>query len=124
MTIFTAKWEYEINGIQCERLIEADQVSVAYDSRTPDIKNQKGAPSPRLGIYNVPINGIIVLGNPESGSDSMALTFGTIYIMNRDGRTVGKYYLAKDPPWEVNTDAADHTVVGMAQPETQDGSKA
>lgn len=98
---FTAKWVYDTNGIQRERLIEADQVNVAYDGRTPN------APpvALMLGVYAVPPTGIVVLGNPESGAESLALTFGKVYIMNRDGRTVATYHLAKDCPWAVNGEA-------------------
>jgi hypothetical protein len=96
MTIFTAKWVYEVAGIQHERLIEADQVHVAYDARTPTIRETKGVPNPKLGVYEVPQHGVVVLGNCYDGGDSMALAFGTVYIMNCDGKTVAKYHLSKE----------------------------
>lgn len=96
MTIFTAKWVYEKDGIQHERLLETDQVHVAYDQRISDAK----VLMQKLGIYIVPPHGLVVLGNCYEGADSMSLTFGIVYIMNRDGKTVAKYHLAPIPPWE------------------------
>jgi hypothetical protein len=105
MTIFTAKWVYTVDGLQHERLIETDQVSVAYDERTPNGEKPVESPQLKLGIYNVPLrNGLVVLGNPYEGSESMALAFGTVYVMNRDGKTIAKYHLAKPGPWVNGTD--------------------
>lgn len=90
---FTVRWECKIGGISRQRIIEADQVNVAYDDRPPT-----DAPTTAtLGVYAVPEGGgIVVLGNPESGAESLALIFGRVYIMNKDGKTVATYKLA-DP---------------------------
>lgn len=95
MTIFTVKWVYTLDGIERERVLEADQVNIAWDNRAPG-NEPKTSDGPKLGIYGVPQRGgIVVLGNPEQGSDSMALTFGKVYVMNRDGKTVAKYDLGE-----------------------------
>lgn len=108
MTTFTVMWRYTTrDGVQRERLIEADTVNVAFDARTPDTKGT----SQNLGIYNVPGSGLVVLGNPEEGAESMALAFGDVFVMNRDGKTVAKYHLAKDPPWEDHSDTAPDYVL-------------
>jgi hypothetical protein len=113
MTTFTAKWVYEEAGIKHERLIEADEVHVAYDERKPDEKGVSG----KLGIYTVPSNGgVVVLGNCYEGGDSMALVFGTVYIMNREGKTVAKYYLAKAPPWGEQSGATRPELVHEQSP--------
>lgn len=90
---FTVRWAYEVDGIQRERLIEADTVHASYDARTPDKHSAQGA---MLGIYRVSEGGLVVIGNPYLGADSMALAFGTVYVMNRDGKTVAKYILQQD----------------------------
>ena len=87
---FTVKWEYTLDGVSRSRIIETDQVNVAYDNRAP------GAPpsEPMLGIYPVGRSGCVVLGNPSDGGESMNLTFGKVYVMNRDGKTIATYTLA------------------------------
>ncbi|HVX56441.1 MAG TPA: hypothetical protein VHA37_01805 [Candidatus Saccharimonadales bacterium] len=90
---FTAKLVYEQDGVQRERLMDTDQVHAAWDARTP---GQKDLEPMKLGVYDIPRSGgIVVLGNYLEGAESMAFTFGTIYIMNRDGKTVSKYHLSK-----------------------------
>lgn len=93
-TPFTVKWEYRVDGIQRSRIIEADQVNVAYDER-PD-PGAEGLPA-KLGIYQVGPHGCVVIGNPENGAESMALTFGKVYVMNREGKTVSTYTLGEPP---------------------------
>jgi hypothetical protein len=92
---FTVRWEYKIEGVSRQRLIEADQVHVAYDER-PQPGGGRDLAGAMLGIYSVPSTGIVVLGEPSDGSNSMALTFGKVYVMNREGKTVATYKLA-DP---------------------------
>jgi hypothetical protein len=100
MTTFIVKWCYNRDGAQLERLIETDQVNAAYDERTPD-RRKPDAPALMFGCYQVPASGgIVILGNYYEGADSMCLSFGTVYVMNRDGKTVAKYHLSKDAPWE------------------------
>jgi hypothetical protein len=91
--MFSVKWDYEVDGIARSRVIEADQVNVAYDNRPPDCP----AESQKLGVYHVPQRGVVVLGNPHNGAESMALTFGKVYVMNGDGRTVATYTLGPVP---------------------------
>jgi hypothetical protein len=113
MTIFTAKWVYTADGIQHERLIETDQVHTAWDERTPDAKNGLER---KLGAYDIPQNGgLVVLGNCYECGDSMAISFGTVYVMNRDGKTVAKYHLPVNPPWDGKGNAA-----GQAEPDRRD----
>jgi hypothetical protein len=102
MTTFTAKWVYKdyVSGAQCERLINASGgVHVAYDDRTPDRKINES--KLMLGIYTIPTSGgVVVIGeNVDDGGNSMALAFGTVYIMNDAGKTVAKYYLSETPDW-------------------------
>lgn len=97
MTIFTAKWCYVNDGVYTERLIEADQVYTSFH----DLGSlpRDGAPyDKKLGVYTVPRDGLVVIGNPSDGAESMALAFGKVYIMNRDGATVATYQLARDEP--------------------------
>ena len=105
---FTVKLEYEIDGVSRQRLLSTDQFNVAYDNTTP---NSPAKETPRLGVYQVPRSGIVVLGNPHDGAESMAFTFGTVYVMNRDGKTVAKYKLADRPDYEeAQGDKAPKTV--------------
>lgn len=92
---FTVKWVYKVDGILRERVIEASQINVAYDDRPPS-QEPATTDGPMLGIYSVDRTGIVVIGNPGEGSESMALTFGTVYVMNKEGHTVATYRLA-DP---------------------------
>src|SRR6185312_7805611 len=99
-TPFTVKWEYKLDSISRSRIIEADQIHTAFDDRPA---NEPGH-SAMLGVYTVASQGLVVLGDPSDGSSSMALGFGEVYVMNRDGKTVAKYKLA-DP--EAKTDQAE-----------------
>lgn len=96
--MFTVKWKYDVDGVSRERVFDADQVEVAYDNRN---EVPKGCPvsqvSAKLGIYYVPPRGVVVIGNPHQGSDSMAFTFGKVYVMNAEGATVSTYTLDTDP---------------------------
>ena len=74
MSKFTVKWQYDDNGVSKERILDADEVHCAYDNRTPD----RPANVEMLGIYAVPASGIVVIGNPYDGSESIALTFGKV----------------------------------------------
>ena len=92
---FTVKWEYTLDGVLRSRIIEADQVNVAYDNRVP-LDRGRDHEEAKLGVYPVGRSGCVVLGNPSDGGESMSLTFGKVYVMNRDGRTIATYTLA-DP---------------------------
>lgn len=94
MTIFTVKWCYRTQGVDRERILETDAVAVAYHN----VVSGGSTVSQKLGVYNVPSKGIVVIGNPYEGADSMAFIWGTIYVMNRDGRTIAKYVLDQDCP--------------------------
>src|SRR5580698_9531298 len=84
--MLTAKWCYEADGISRERVFETDAVSIAYDNRG---SLPAGCPvsqtAAQLGIYYVPPGGIVVIGNPHEGADSMAFAHGKVFVMNRDG---------------------------------------
>jgi len=86
---FTVRWEVETGGLLSHRIIEADQVHAAFNNTFP-IQELK------LGVYNVGSRGVVVIGNPHEGSESMCLAHGMVYVMNRDAKTVAKYKLA-DP---------------------------
>lgn len=96
--MFTVKWKYEVDGISRERVFDTDQVQVAYDNRD-DVP--AGCPvsqvSAKLGIYHVPPRGVVVIGNPHDGANSMAFAFGKIYVMNSEGATVSTYSLETAP---------------------------
>lgn len=96
-TPFTVRWEYDLGGISKQRLIDTDQVHVAYDQRAPVGGEREPT---KLGIYNVYRTGVVVLGNPYDGAESMCLAFGTVFVMNRDGKTVAKYHLGPVPGTE------------------------
>lgn len=96
--MFTVKWKYEVDGISRERVFDADQVQVAYDNRDAPPKGcPVGQVSAKLGIYHVPPRGVVVIGNPHDGADSMAFTFGKVYVMNSDGATISTYTLDMNP---------------------------
>lgn len=96
MSAFTVKWVVEDNGIERTRILDADQVSVAYDNRPPQ---HPGDPSNRvaetLGVYAVPRTGCVVIGNPYEGGESMCLAHGKVYVMNEQGATVSTHQLSK-----------------------------
>lgn len=118
MTAFTVKWQTrgtysKTTAGQHERLIETDQVHALFDDRTPDKRDTE--PRLMLGIYTVPLSGgIVVLGNYHEGAESMALTFGDVYVMNREGKTVAKYHLSKEPLWQEDAVQGDEAPKGKA----------
>lgn len=97
---FTVIWRYTVDGIARERILEADQVHVAYDNRNSGDPNQA-----MLGAYSVGASGLVVIGDPGDGGKSMALAFGNVYVMNAHGKTVATYKLA-DPDRVFTGDAA------------------
>lgn len=89
MSRFTVKWVVNCNGVVRHRIFDADQISYAADERPPD----RPANSEKLGIYGVPSCGLVVIGNPHVGADSMAFSCGVVYVMNEAGKTVATYRL-------------------------------
>lgn len=101
--MFTVKVCYE-DDVSRERILTADTVESAFPASC------EYGYAPKLGVYDVPPYGIVVLGNPSDGAKSMAFTFGTIFVMNEQGATVSKYKLA--------------TTKSMGAPRPLDGPKA
>lgn len=116
MSKFTVKWCNEDGNIATERLIDADQVQVKFDNRTPDAHGT----AQFLGIYQVPPTGIVVIGNPNDGAESMALASGTVYVMNEQGATVARYRLAET---NQHSDGRDKLKAHYATPKMQPGYK-
>lgn len=96
-TAFTVRWEYESGHILRHRLFDTDEVNVAFDNHYHPGGRPETTPPPKLGIYDVPDTGVVVVGNPYMGAESLALAFGMVYVMNRDGKTVAKYKLGQVP---------------------------
>jgi hypothetical protein len=96
--MFTVKWIYDASGVSRERVFETETVEVAFDNRD-DVP--AGCPvsqvSAKLGVYHVPPRGVVVIGNPHNGAESMAFAHGNVYVMNSDGNTISKYKLAEVP---------------------------
>jgi hypothetical protein len=96
--MLTAKWCYDDDGVSRERVFETPTVDVAYPNPCQDgPKERRG---PMLGVYSVPLGGLVVIGNSADGAESMAFAFGTVYVMNDHGRTVATYRLPPNPVWE------------------------
>jgi len=86
--MLTVKWCTESFGATRERVFETETVEVAWPDQNP-------ADFPRkLGIYDVPDTGLVAIGNPHQGAESMAFAHGKIYVMNDKGKTVASYQLA------------------------------
>lgn len=106
MSLFSVRWSHELDGISRERILDSDQVNVAFDNRVPSANDSV---CEMLGIYTVPKSGVVVLGNPHNGADSMALTFGTVYVMNGEGKTIAKYKLGDPKVWATGVSEAEAT---------------
>lgn len=91
---FSVKWKTSSpDGTERHRIFSTDQFQYAGRNSPPH-----GAPeahTPKLGVYNVPPDGLVVIGNPHCGADSIAFGCGTIYVMNEAGKTVATYHLGE-----------------------------
>lgn len=95
--MFTVKWCTTLRDVERERVFQTDIFEYAAPTSQPPTGGKPTAPRarPKLGIYDVADCGLVVIGNPCEGAESMAFAHGVVYVMNEQGRTVAKYTLAR-----------------------------
>jgi hypothetical protein len=90
--MFSVKWIYQQNGLEVNRIFEAERVATAFrNDGPPDSPRRQFNPT----LFGREVErALVILGDGDL--DDISIDCGKVYVMNQAGRTVASYDLG-DP---------------------------